>query len=36
MFETRLVIRPTEFALNSEALQHDYDRCWLGFESRFG
>ena len=28
MFETRLVIRPTEFALNTPALQHDYDDCW--------
>ena len=35
MFETRLVIRPTEFALNSEALQCDYDECWLGFEARY-
>ena len=35
MFETRLVIRPTEFALQSEALQRDYDACWSGFEARF-
>jgi homogentisate 1,2-dioxygenase len=35
MFETRLVIRPTEFALNSEALQRDYDECWSGFEARY-
>jgi len=28
MFETRLVIRPTEFALGNEALQRDYDACW--------
>jgi homogentisate 1,2-dioxygenase len=35
MFETRLVIRPTEFAMSSEALQHDYDECWSGFDSRF-
>ena len=35
MFETRLVIRPTEFALRSEALQADYDACWSGFQSRF-
>jgi homogentisate 1,2-dioxygenase len=35
MFETRLVIRPTAFALETEALQGDYDRCWSGFESRF-
>jgi homogentisate 1,2-dioxygenase len=35
MFETRLVIRPTEFALRSEALQRDYDACWSGFDRRF-
>jgi homogentisate 1,2-dioxygenase len=35
MFETRLAIRPTEFALNTETLQHDYDACWAGFERRF-
>jgi len=36
MFETRLVIRPTGFALDSDALQRDYDQCWSGFESLFG
>jgi homogentisate 1,2-dioxygenase len=36
MFETRLVIRPTRFAMKSDALQHDYDQCWDGFENRFG
>ncbi len=35
MFETRLVIRPTEFALDTPALQRDYDRCWSDFERRF-
>jgi homogentisate 1,2-dioxygenase len=35
MFETRLVIRPTEFALKTEVLQRDYDGCWSGFERRF-
>jgi homogentisate 1,2-dioxygenase len=35
MFETRLVIRPTEFALSTPALQRDYDECWSGFERRF-
>ncbi len=35
MFETSLVLRPTEFALESEALQRDYDTCWDGFERRF-
>ncbi len=28
MFETRFVIRPTAFALNTEALQNDYWQCW--------
>jgi homogentisate 1,2-dioxygenase len=35
MFETRLVIRPTRFALETPALQHDYDSCWSGFEKLF-
>ena len=35
MFETRLVIRPTKFALESEGLQRDYDDCWAGFEPGF-
>jgi homogentisate 1,2-dioxygenase len=32
MFESRLALRPTAFALNSAALQRDYDACWDGFE----
>jgi len=35
MFETRLVIRPTRFALETDALQRDYDTCWAGFEKMF-
>jgi homogentisate 1,2-dioxygenase len=35
MFETRLVIRPTRFALETDALQRDYDSCWAGFEKLF-
>jgi homogentisate 1,2-dioxygenase len=35
MFETRLTIRPTELALNTPALQRDYDACWSGFERQF-
>ena len=31
MFETRLVIRPTRFALETDALQGDYDACWNDF-----
>ena len=33
MFETRLVIRPTQFALTSEALQRDYDVAWEGLKA---
>ena len=32
MFETRLVIGPTRFALETPGLQRDYDTCWVGFE----
>jgi homogentisate 1,2-dioxygenase len=35
MFETRLVIRPTRFALEAPELQQDYDSCWAGFEKMF-
>jgi len=35
MFETRLVIRPTAFAMQTPALQGDYDQCWSGFEPQF-
>jgi homogentisate 1,2-dioxygenase len=35
MFESRLVIRPTRFALETDALQRDYDACWAGFEKLF-
>ena len=31
MFESRWVIRPTRFALDTPLLQRDYDRCWSGF-----
>ncbi|CAN5509518.1 homogentisate 1,2-dioxygenase [soil metagenome] len=31
MFESRWVIRPTKFALETCALQADYDACWSGF-----
>ena len=33
MFETRLVIAPTDQALGSPAHQQDYDACWQGFPS---
>jgi homogentisate 1,2-dioxygenase len=35
MFETRLVCRPTRYALETPALQRDYDQCWSGFENHF-
>ncbi len=35
MFESRLVIRPTRFALTTPALQPDYDACWQGFPKTF-
>jgi homogentisate 1,2-dioxygenase len=35
MFETRLVVRPTKFALETPALQKDYDTVWAGFEKMF-
>ena len=35
MFETRLPVAPTAFALACVALQPDYDACWGGFQRRF-
>ena len=35
MFETRFPIRPTRFALETPALQRDYDACWQGLVKRF-
>jgi len=35
MFETRRVIRPTRQALDSPALQSDYQQCWQGLEKHF-
>ena len=32
MFESRWPYRPTRFALQTPALQGDYDSCWEGFE----
>ncbi|AKU93060.1 homogentisate 1,2-dioxygenase [Vulgatibacter incomptus] len=32
MFESRSVIAPTAFAMESPTLQPDYDECWVGFE----
>jgi homogentisate 1,2-dioxygenase len=35
MFETRFPIRPTRFALETPALQRDYDKCWQGLPKMF-
>jgi homogentisate 1,2-dioxygenase len=32
MFESRHVIRPTRFAVESPLCQRDYDRCWSDFQ----
>ncbi len=35
MFESRFVFRPTAWAMESAALQGDYDACWDGFAKTF-
>jgi len=35
MFETRTVIRPTRYALESPQLRRDYFKCWQGLEPHF-
>jgi homogentisate 1,2-dioxygenase len=35
MFETRTVIRPTRYALESPQLQPNYSDCWLGLKKNF-
>jgi len=35
MFETRCVIRPTQFALECAQLQADYYKCWQGLQKHF-
>jgi homogentisate 1,2-dioxygenase len=35
MFETRCVIHPTRYALESPQRQHDYFRCWQGLAKHF-
>jgi homogentisate 1,2-dioxygenase len=35
MFETRFVLRPTRFALETPALQRDYDSVWAGLKKMF-
>ncbi len=36
MFESRYVIRPTRYALETAALQPDYFECWQGLRKNFG
>jgi len=36
MFESRFVMRPTQYALKCKALQKDYYKCWDGLPRRFG
>jgi homogentisate 1,2-dioxygenase len=35
MFETRFILRPTRFALETPALQADYFACWQGLKKHF-
>ena len=35
MFETRYVLRPTKFALETTARQKDYYACWQGLKKNF-
>ncbi len=35
MFETRCVLRPTRFALESPLRQRDYAACWAGLRRHF-
>jgi len=35
MFETRMAVRPTRFALQEKILQHEYYECWQGLKRKF-
>jgi homogentisate 1,2-dioxygenase len=35
MFETRCILRPTKFAMETASLQHDYFECWQGLKKIF-
>jgi homogentisate 1,2-dioxygenase len=35
MFESRHVLRPTRFALETPARQHDYNECWQDLPKLF-
>jgi homogentisate 1,2-dioxygenase len=36
MFESRYIIRPTRFAMDSSQLQHEYSDVWQGLKKNFG
>jgi homogentisate 1,2-dioxygenase len=35
MFETRYILRPTKYAMETASLQHDYFECWQGLKKNF-
>jgi homogentisate 1,2-dioxygenase len=35
MFETRMVVRPTRYALEAKILQHEYYECWQGLKRNY-
>lgn len=35
MFETRMAVRPTRYALEEKILQHEYYECWQGLKRNF-
>ncbi len=35
MFETRLAVRPTRYALKEKILQHEYYECWQGLKRHY-
>jgi homogentisate 1,2-dioxygenase len=35
MFETRYILHPTKFALESQSLQKNYHECWQGLKKNF-
>lgn len=35
MFETRMIVRPARFALESKIVQHEYYECWQGLQRHY-
>jgi len=35
MFETQFIVRPTQFAMDTRILQHEYYECWQGLKKHF-